>query len=232
MRIDKFLANLWLASRKEIKNFIKSGNIFLNWEIAKKEDLKINFWDKIKFYEQEFEYQENIFLILNKPFWFVSSKVDEANHKSVYENLQNCPYKNILEIVWRLDFDTTWLMIFTNNWKIIHKLIHPKKNIFKKYLVKTWKNISLEQKQQLENWVFIDWDYKTKNAKVDILAENEFFLSIQEWKFHQIKKMLLAVWNEVIWLHRVQIWEINLWDLQIWEWRFLNTQEIKYLENL
>lgn len=232
MRIDKYLANLWFFSRKDCKKEIKNKNIFINWNLAKKEDEKINFWDKISFSWKEIIYKENIFLILNKPKNFVSSKVNEANYFSAYKLLKDCPYKNILEIVGRLDVDTTWLLLFTNNWEIIHKLISPKKNIFKKYFVKAKNNLTKNDLENLKNWVLIDENYLTKPAKIEILSENEINLSIQEWKFHQIKKMFESLWNKVEKLHRTEIWKIKLENLELWKWRFLEQKEIDFLENL
>ena len=97
MRIDKILSNLFEIPRKDIKKYEK--HIFLIWVLVDKLDKKVNFWDEINFLWQKFIWQENIFLILNKPSNFVSSKRDEANYKSAYELLQNCVYKNILQIV-------------------------------------------------------------------------------------------------------------------------------------
>ena len=232
MRIDKFLANLWLITRKDAKKIFKLWNIFINWEAIFNESQKINFWDEISFFDEIFNYKENYFLILNKPVDFVSSRVSEWWYPSVYDVIFDYPYQNLIEIVWRLDVDTTGLLLFTNNWKIIHKLINPKKNIFKKYLVKISKNLSEKDIEKLETWVRIDWNYRTKPAKVNILWEKKIELLIQEWKFHQIKKMLLAVENEVLELHRTQIWEIKIWDLEIWKYRELSQEEINYLENL
>lgn len=232
MRIDKYLANLWVLGRKETKKEIKNKNIFINDNLVKKEDEKLKFWDKITVFWEEIFYKENIFVILNKLPNYLCSKVSEAWYKSVYELLENNPYKNILEICGRLDVDTSWLVLFTNNWEILHKLITPKKNIFKKYFVKSEKNISENDVKNLETWVIIDGNYKTKEAKVKILNEKEINLSISEWKFHQVKKMLEAVSNKVEKLHRIEIWEIKLGDLESWKWRFLNDEEIKFLENL
>lgn len=232
MRIDKYLANLGILSRKNCKQEIKNWNLLLNWKKVEKETQKINFWDEIIFDWKKIIYKENVFLILNKKENYTSSSVSEANHKSVYDLLENCIYKNILKIVWRLDLDTSWLLLFTNNWQIIHKLIHPKKNIFKKYYVKVKNNLCQEDLKKLKNWIIIDWDYLTKEAKIEVLSKNEINLSIKEWKFHQIKKMLFSIWNEVEKLHRIEIWEIKLWDLKPWEWRFLEKNEVKYLENL
>lgn len=232
MRIDKFLANLWVFSRKEIKKEIKNKNIFINDILLKKENEKINFWDKITVFWKDIFYKENIFVILNKLPNYVSSKVSEAWYKSIYELLENCPYKNILEICGRLDVDTTWLVLFTNNWEIIHKLTSPKKDIFKKYFVKSEKNLTENDIKNLEFWVIIDWNYKTKPVKIEQISENEIFLSITEWKFHQIKKMFEAIWNKVIKLERIEIWEIKIDNLKSWEWRFLEEKEINFLKNL
>ena len=206
MRIDKYLANL--------------------------EDQKIKFWDKIKFFDEEIEYKEDIFLILNKPKDFVCSRVEEAWALSIYENIFDCPYSELLEIVWRLDKDTTGLVLFTNNWKIIHKLISPKKNIFKKYIATLESAINQKEIEKLEKWVIIDENYRTKKAKVNLLESKKIEISISEGKFHQIKKMLEAVNNKVLELKRIEIWELKLWNLKVWEWRYLNDEETKYLQNL
>lgn len=232
MRIDKYLANLGLISRKDCKKVIKSKNIFLNGQIVLKEDQKIKFWDKIKFFDEEIEYKEDIFLILNKPKDFVCSRVEEAWALSIYENIFDCPYSELLEIVWRLDKDTTGLVLFTNNWKIIHKLISPKKNIFKKYIATLESEINQKEIDKLEKWVIIDENYRTKKAKVKLLESKKIEISISEGKFHQIKKMLEAVNNKVLELKRIEIWELKLWNLKVWEWRYLNDEETKYLQNL
>ena len=190
MRIDKFLANLKLISRKDIKKI--KNEIFINWKNIEKIDEKINIWDKINFSGNEIIYKENIFLILNKPKNFVSSRVSEWWHKTVYNLISDCIYNNLVEITGRLDADTTGLLLFSSSWEIIHKLINPNKNIYKKYLV------------------------KTKNPIFD----------------EEIKKMLKAVWNEVIELKRLEIWEIKLGDLTEWKWRYLTKEEENFLNNL
>ncbi|ATU04974.1 hypothetical protein BKN14_00775 [Candidatus Gracilibacteria bacterium HOT-871] len=232
MRIDKFLANLGLITRKDAKKIFKLGNIFINGEAIFNESQKINFGDEISFFDEIFNYKENYFLILNKPVDFVSSRVSEGGYPSVYDVIFDYPYQNLIEIVGRLDVDTTGLLLFTNNGKIIHKLINPKKNIFKKYLVKISKNLSEKDIEKLETGVIIDGNYRTKPAKVNILGEKKIELLIQEGKFHQIKKMLLAVENEVLELHRTQIGEIKIGNLEIGKYRELSQEEINYLENL
>lgn len=229
MRIDKYLSNLWFWSRKDISKTIKENRVYINDVVCKKWENKINFWDKISIYWEEIIYKEFIYIMLNKPKNYVSSNKDEAHYKSYRELLSDCPYVNLLEIVGRLDVDTTWLLLLTNNWDLIHKLIHPKKDIFKTYYVKSSNEISEKDIKKLENWIKID-DFITKKARVKKISQNEIKLSISEWKFHQIKKMLIAINNEVIELNRISIWKIELWNLEIWKWRELNNEEIEYLE--
>lgn len=228
MRIDKYLSNLGFWSRKEILKTIKEKWVYINDTICKKWEEKIVFWDKISINWLEIIYKEFVYVILNKPQNYVSSNKDEAHYKSYRELLSDCPYVNQLEIVGRLDVDTTWLLLLTNNWELIHKLIHPKKDIFKTYYVKSFDEISEKDIKKLENWVKID-DFITKPAKVKIVSGNEIELSISEWKFHQIKKMFFAINNEVVELHRINIWKIELWNLEIWKWRYLDDEEIEIL---
>lgn len=231
MRIDKYLSNLWYWTRKEIKNDIKDWKVYINWDIVKKEWEKLKIWDEILFYNTVIEYIENIYLMINKSQGFVSSNINEANYKSYKSLIEDCPYRWIVEVAWRLDVDTTWLLFCTNNWEVIHKLINSKKEIFKTYYVKAKEKICIDDIKKLEIWVKID-DFITKPAKVKPLSDTEIELSISEWKFHQVKKMLESVNNKVIKLHRIKIWELNLWDLELWKWRYLDDNEIKYLESL
>lgn len=243
MRIDKFISNLWFWSRKQVWIFIKNGEICVNQEIIFDKDFEIHFWDKIQIWEEEIEYKEFIYMILNKPSWYVCSKKQEAGHKSYLDLLITCPYYMIVDIVGRLDFDTTGLVFLTNNGLLTHKIIHPKKEkakevwkseagyIFKKYYVQSEKSFSQKDIQKLQNWVKID-SIVTKPSKVEVISENEIYLSICEWKFHQIKKMLEEIGNKVVQLKRISIGNIHLWNLKLWDWRYLTEDEIQTLHSL
>ncbi len=230
MRIDKYLSNLGFWSRKEVLKTIKEKWVYINDTICKKWEEKINFLDNITINWKEIIYKKFVYVILNKPKNYVSSNKSEAHYQSYRELLIDCPYRNLLEIVGRLDVDTTWLLLLTNNWDLIHKMIHPKKDIFKTYYIESTHDISKQDLEKLENWVKID-DFITKKAIAKKIWEKKLELSISEWKFHQVKKMLLAINNEVIKLHRISIWEIKIDDLTEWNWRYLNDDEKNYLEN-
>ncbi len=228
MRLDKFISNLWYWSRKQVSDYIKKEYIAVNDETIYEKDFEVKFWDIISIWEDDIEYKEFVYVILNKPIWYISSKKSEWWHQSYLELLQDCPYSQIIDIVWRLDFDTSGLLLLTNNWEITHKIISPKKEIFKKYYVVWEKNLSEKDIQKLQNWVKID-DTISKPAKVEIIDENKIFLSISEWRFHQIKKMFEAVWNKVIELKRVSIGWLELWDLELWKWKYLDEEDVKKL---
>ncbi len=229
MRLDKFIANLWYGSRTQVNRYIKDDYIGVNGETIHNKDFELHFWDIVHIGEENVEYKEFVYVLLNKPVNYVSSKKNDGWHMSYLELLQNCPYSQIINIVGRLDIDTSGLMLLTNNGALTHKIISPKKDIFKKYLVTSLSPISQNDKKKLENGVKID-DFITKPAKVEMLWENQFFLSITEWKFHQIKKMLEAIANQVVNLQRLEIWNLSLWDLASGDWRYLNEEEVQALE--
>lgn len=236
MRLDKFIWNLGYGSRKQIHEHIKNWYIKVNFETTFEKDRKINFWDIISVWEENIEYKEFIYVVLNKPEWFVSSTRAEWWHKSYLELLKDCPYSDIINIVWRLDFDTTWLLFLTNDWELTHKIISPKKDIFKKYIVWLKSEINENQIKKLETWVKVDlWEkdsYVSKPAKVEKVNDKEIFLSITEGKFHQVKNMLEAVWNKVISLKRVSIWNLETLDLEMGKWRYLSEEEVENLKRI
>jgi 16S rRNA pseudouridine516 synthase len=229
MRLDKFIANLWYGSRTQVNRFIKDDYIGVNGETVNNKDFEIKFWDIVHIGDEDVEYKEFVYVLLNKPVNYVSSKKNDWGHLSYLELLQNCPYSQIINIVGRLDIDTSGLMLLTNNWELTHKIISPKKDIFKKYKVTAQKAVSDFELKKLELWVKID-DFVTKPALVERISENQFYLSISEGKFHQIKKMLEAIANQVVNLQRLEIGNLSLWDLELWDWRYLTDEEVKDLE--
>ncbi|MDD5770362.1 MAG: pseudouridine synthase [Candidatus Gracilibacteria bacterium] len=230
MRLDKFISNLGYGSRKQVAKYIWDEIISVNSEVIFQKDFEIKFGDIVSIGEENIEYKEFIYVILNKPTGYVSSKKPEGGHYSYIDLLHNCPYSEIIDIVGRLDFDTTGLLFLTNDGNLTHKIIHPKKDIFKKYYVLAEKSLNEKDIKKLENGVKID-DFITKPSIVEIISETEIYLSISEGKFHQVKKMLEAVGNKVLSLKRFAIANLELGDLKIGEWRYLKNEEINLLKN-
>lgn len=213
MRLDKFLSNLNYGSRKDINKFAKKKLIKVNGKII--EDCSINIDienDLIYFNDTLVFYKKNVTLMLNKPKFYVCSNKDNLN-KTVIDLLKP-PYDRLkFFICGRLDIDTTGLVVLTTNSRLQHELTKPNKSIYKKYLVKCLNNIEDSDLKKLEEGVDINLDNKTYHTLKSItkrLDEKTFYISIKEGKFHQIKKMLMAVNNCCVELKRVSIGDIIL----------------------
>lgn len=232
-RIDKFISNIWYGSRKDGKKYIKDSLIAVNWEIISKSDFKINYGDIISIWEEDIEFKEFVYVMLNKPSGYVSSTIDEWGHESFLALMEDCPYAPLVNPVWRLDVDTEGLLLLTNDWDLTHKLISPKKDIFKKYYVEIENEITDKEIEKLEKGVKINVEtnpYITKEAKVEIVDKKKLHIFISEGKFHQIKKMLEAVDNKVTYLKRLNIWSLELDNsLETGEWRYLEKKEVDAL---
>ncbi len=220
-RLDKYLANLWLLSRREAPLKCKKGEVLLNWEITKKSDVKIKEGDQITINWQTIEVLENIYVILYKSSGYISSDEDEFWYLSYKKQMLDCPYVNLLHVAWRLDVDTEGLLLLSNDWQFIHQVISPKRDKEKEYEVHLEKEISEEDCKQLESGVTLDDEYKTKPAKVEKINNKKILLTITEWKYHQVKRMLEAVNNKVIYLKRIRIWKWKLDWLNKGDWKLI-----------
>lgn len=220
-RLDKYLSNLWIASRKEIKKLIKKWiiKIQVNNNDIFDPEFKITEWDIINFNDKIIPVKRDIIILLHKPAWYVSSDVDDGHHFSYKKLLEDCPYKNLVKVAWRLDVDTEWLLVLMSDGKKIHQITSPKKWKEKVYIAHIEKNLSKEDIEKLEKPMEID-NYTTLWSKIKILWDKKIQITITEGKFHQIKKMLNAVNNKVLYLKRISVWNYKLWDLKKWEWKY------------
>ncbi|WP_129408808.1 pseudouridine synthase [Marinitoga lauensis] len=215
-RLDKFLANAKIGSRSEVKKLIKSGLIKINGKTIKKIDFKVTKNDIVEFNGKKIEGHKLIYIIINKPIGYLSSTYDPRD-KYILQLIDH-KYKDELSIAGRLDKDAHGLLLLTNDGELIHKIISPKKNIYKTYEVKVSGNITKEKIKKLESGIQLK-DFKTKPAIVEKANENIIIIKISEGKFHQIKRMMKAVNLEVIDLKRTAIGKLQLPDsLKEGEW--------------
>ena len=225
MRIHKYLSQAWICSRRKAEDYIERWLVKVNWQIAKIWDIIDPNKDKIEFLEKAVKEQNNlVYYKLNKPSWIVTTCADRWD-------------KNIIDIVnikervfpiWRLDKDTTGLILLTNDWRLANYLMHPRYEHEKEYIVQTFWPIWDEQLDKLRKWVFILWKI-TKKAQVKRLSSWTFSIIITEWRNRQIRRMLEKVWSKVKKLKRVRIENIELWNLQIWEYKMLTKNELNKL---
>lgn len=233
MRIDRFLSNMGYGTRTEIKIAMLRCQVKVNGKIVKKTDTQIdNISDVITYDEHVVAYQPFVYIMLNKPQGFISATQD-AKEKTVMDLLEDRLKNRAVFPVGRLDKDTEGLLLLTDDGKLAHDLLSPKKHVAKTYLVHCIGPITDVQKDQLEAGVMIDEGYTTKEAQVKILKQgldSELLLTIYEGKFHQVKRMLQKVGSEVTFLKRLSMGGLRLDEsLPLGGYRPLTEEELHSL---
>ncbi|XMB87199.1 16S rRNA pseudouridine(516) synthase [Mycoplasmatota bacterium WC44] len=226
MRLDKFLTKCGLGTRSEVKVLLKQRRIKVNniiTSIGKTEII-----DQVVYFDDLLlEYKEFVYIMLNKPQDVVSATKDNL-HKTVVDLIEGYSHYD-LHPVGRLDIDTEGLVILTNDGKLTHNIISPKKHVPKKYYVKLRDEIHENSVIQFKEGITID-DYKCMSSELEIINEREVELTIFEGKFHQVKRMFLTLGNKVVYLKRLSINNVVLDDdLNIGEYRELTNEELKTL---
>lgn len=220
LRLDKYLANLGIVSRRDMNLFFKNEYILVNDIEAIKPSDPIDYGDVITRNKQDIVVKEFIYLLIHKPAGITSSDVDEASYKSYRSLLTDCPYTQMLHVAGRLDQDTEWLLIASNDGQFVHRIKSPKHHREKEYYVRSKNIITDPQIKQLEQGVTLDDGYKTLPAQAYKVGDKELRLILHEGKFHQVKRMLQAVGNEVIYLRRDRIGEYVLGDIPMGKWQY------------
>ena len=233
-RLDKVLSNLGYGSRKEIKQAVKKGLIEVNGEIVKDNGMQIDpESDKIIANGEEIFYRKYIYLMMNKPDGVVSATFDNRDETVV----------DLLEIehqvfepfpVGRLDKDTVGLLLLTNDGELNHRLISPKWKVDKVYYAKIDKKVTEEDIKKFKKGITLDDGYLCKEAKLEIITAtdegSEVMVTIQEGKYHQVKRMFEAVGKSVVYLKRVEFGTLKLdEELEEGEYRELTEEEISIL---
>ena len=233
-RLDKILSNMGYGSRKDIKKIIKEGRVQVNDKIVKNNSMKIDpYKDKVTLDGIKVDYRKYIYLMLNKPKDVVSSTDDPINRTVLdlidEEYLIFNPFP-----AGRLDKDTEGLLLLTNDGKLAHELLSPKKGVDKTYYVEVDGFVEEDHKDQFKDGVLLDDGYKTLPAKLEILESNVFSkvkLTIKEGKFYQVKRMFQAIDMEVIYLKRISMGNLKLDEnLNPGEYRELTDEEIILLK--
>ena len=232
IRLDKYLADMGLGTRTEVKKDIKKGRISVNGEIIKSPEYKIDTQtDAVLADGKDIAYEELIYYMLNKPQGVVSATEDRRD-KTVLDLISEKKRKDLFP-VGRLDKDTEGLLLITNDGELAHNLLAPKKHVDKKYFVRLKAPLSEENRKRLEEGVDIGEDKLTLPAQVFVLNEerDEAEIIIREGKFHQIKRMFHAVGNEVVFLKRLSMGSLVLDEALLpGEYRLLTPQEIERLK--
>ena len=233
MRLDKFLVSMEIGSRSQVKDFIKKGLVKVNGQVVKSGDMKINEYEDVVDYNgQRLYYAEYVYYMLHKPAGVVTATQD--NHdKTVMELLDPSVRKKDLFPVGRLDKDTEGLLLITNDGELAHKLLSPKRHVDKTYLAELALPIHEQALKALEEGVDIGEEKPTLPAKAEKINAKSIRLTIHEGKFHQVKRMLKAVENEVVYLKRLTFGSLILEEtLEAGKYRPLSECEISDLRKL
>lgn len=230
MRLDKFLSQLNMGTRSQVRDVIRQGNVMVNDTVVKSPEFQVaEDTDKIIFKGELLIYQKFVYYMLNKPKGVVSATKD--NTADTVLSLIKNPVAKDLFPVGRLDKDTEGLLIITNDGALSHRLLSPTKHVGKTYLAGIAKPLSQADREALENGVDIGDEKPTRKARVEVLSETEILLTICEGRFHQVKRMLHAVGNEVLSLKRIQFGSLKLDEaLMPGESRMLTKEEVDRLQ--
>ena len=231
VRLQKFLADCGIASRRKSEELIKSGQVSVNGNVVKELGTKIiPGKDIVKYQNKEISNkEEHVYILLNKPIGYVTTAKDQFNRDSVLDLVKI--NKRIVP-VGRLDMYTSGALILTNDGDFVYKVTHPKHEIEKTYTVTVKGIIQKSDVELLKKGVKID-DYITKPAKVKILKtdveknQSRIEIIIHEGKNRQIRKMCETLDYKVLALHRSKIANVGVKDLKIGTWRFLNEYEVQ-----
>lgn len=226
MRLDKFLCDTAGLTRTEAKNAVKKGQIAVNGQVQKAADFKVKEnTDTVTFQGKPLSYAAFHYYILHKPAGVITATEDKKE-STVMDILREEKVKNLFP-VGRLDKDTEGLLLITDDGELAHNLLSPKKHVDKEYLVKVRDSISEDDCRKLSEGVDIGDEKPTAPAKVERVAEKEILLTIREGRFHQVKRMLQAVGNEVLYLKRLSFGSLRLpKDLEKGAYRPLSEEEI------
>ena len=225
MRLDKYLVECGIGSRKEVKKIIDNKFVSVNDKIisSSKENVDEE-KDIVKYRDEIIKYKKFRYYILNKKGGYITA-VDDPKDKTVMDLLPEWVIKKDLAPVGRLDKDTEGLLLLTNDGQLNHRLLSPKSHVDKTYYAELEKNISEDDLEKLRNGVDIG-GYMTMPALAEKIEDKKIHLTIKEGKFHQVKKMLEAVENKVVYLKRISFGNLKLNDMELGEVREVNLEDI------
>ena len=237
MRLDKFLAEVGIGSRKEVKVLIKKGQIKVNEEVIKSDKFQVKEFDyQITYLDEPLVYQKDFYYVLNKPAGVISATQDNYE-QTVMDLLSDEDYREDLFPVGRLDKDTEGLLILTNDGKLAHRLLSPKKHVEKEYFAKVKGVMTEEDIDSFARGLVIDKGEQTLPAQlfIDSIDHEEetsaIRLILHEGKFHQVKRMVQAVGKEVTYLKRLRMGGFLLPEsLDNGEYRELTETELLQLQ--
>lgn len=234
MRINKYIANAGVCSRRKADELIANGNVKINGVVVDEMGKDVAHGDVVEVNGSIVELDhKDVYVVVNKPKGYITSMDDDKERKTVADLVADIPER--LFPVGRLDYNTTGLLIMTNDGQMTYTLTHPKHEVYKTYVAKVAGVISDARIGKLRRGVDIG-GFVTSPAKVKVIKQMPRYalveIKIREGKNRQVRKMFAAVGNKVQELQRTEIGEIKLGRLMEGHYRKLTREEIEYLKSL
>ncbi|WP_270567530.1 pseudouridine synthase [Clostridium beijerinckii] len=233
-RLQKYLANCGVASRRKCEELIISGKVKVNGVMVNEVGIKIDpLKDMIEYNGKEIKKKEDkVYIMLNKPEGYISSVKDEKGRATILDIVK---VNERIYPIGRLDYDSSGLLLLTNDGEIYNKIIHPRVEIIKRYVAVVKGEVTDKDKMKFEIGIDIG-GYITAPAELKVISYDKgvstIEIGIHEGKNRQIRKMCAAIHHDVLSLKRISIGEIKLGYLKRGEYRKLNKEELDYINSL
>lgn len=233
VRLQKYIAMCGVASRRKAEELISAGKVKVNGAVVKEQGVKVEIGaDKVLVDNREIKtVTKKYYIMLNKPEGYVSTVSDQFDRPTVLD-LLDTEIKSRIFPVGRLDYETSGLLLLTNDGDFTYKVTHPKFHMDKTYIATLKGGITVSGLSKLRRGVKIE-DYVTSPAEVEILDAKDGFtavkITIHEGRNRQVRKMFDAVGSKVYALQRVSIGKVELGNLPLGRWRYLTSHEVSYL---
>ena len=237
MRINKYIALCGVASRRKAEELILAGRVTVNDEVMTELSYKVDEENDIVKVDDKLRKEENklVYILLNKPEGYITTVKDQFDRPSVLDLVSDI--KERVYPIGRLDYETSGLLLLTNDGDLTYKLTHPKHEVDKTYVARVKGKLTKEEIERFKTGLKIE-DYTTAPAKLKVIKYDEqrdsslLEIKIHEGKNRQVRKMCKAINHPVLRLRRSAMGKIKIGDCEIGKYRYLTEDEIKYLKNL
>ncbi|HHX61882.1 MAG TPA: rRNA pseudouridine synthase [Epulopiscium sp.] len=229
IRLDKILSHMGIGTRSEVKKIIKQKRVAIDGKITNVLNTQVMIEEQVITLDNvEIKYEEFFYFIINKPEGVISATKDNM-HETVIDLLDLEDKNKEVFPVGRLDIDTEGLLLLTNDGKLSHELLSPKKNVPKTYFAKVDGKMTQEDVEAFKEGITLEDGYNCLPAHLHIISAGEISeieITINEGKFHQVKRMVQAVGKQVFYLQRIQMGNLKLpEDLELGSYRKITQEE-------
>ena len=237
MRINKYIALCGVASRRKAEELILAGRVTVNDEVMTELSYKVDEENDIVKVDDKLIKEENklVYILFNKPEGYITTVKDQFDRPRVLDLVSDI--KERVYPIGRLDYETSGLLLLTNDGDLTYKLTHPKHEVDKTYVARVKGKLTKEEIERFKTGLKIE-DYTTAPAKLKVIKYDEqrdsslLEIKIHEGKNRQVRKMCKAINHPVLRLRRSAMGKIKIGDCEIGKYRYLTEDEIKYLKNL